>query len=87
MLAVDPAWRGRGIGRLVEACIERARAASKTVATLHPAEEMAAATALYRSLGFQRDATADMTVAPGVTLNACRLPLQAAPAERRALSG
>lgn len=85
MLAVDPAWRGRGIGRrLVEACIERARAAGKTVATLHTADEMAAATALYRSLGFARDPGADTTVAPDVTLNAYRLPLQGASATDQA---
>ena len=36
MLAAAPARRGRGIGRrLVEACIERARAAGKSTATLH----------------------------------------------------
>jgi len=79
MLAVEPAWRGRGIGRqLVEACIERACEAGKSVATLHTADEMVAATAIYRSLGFGRDSGADMTVAPGVTLRAYRLPLREA---------
>jgi len=76
MLAVDPERRGRGIGRaLVEACLERARAAGKTAATLHTADEMAAATALYRSLGFERDPGADLEVAPGVVLRAYRLAL------------
>jgi GNAT superfamily N-acetyltransferase len=76
MLAVEPAFRGRGIGRrLVEACIERARGAGKSVATLHTADEMVTATAIYRSLGFQRDPAADTTVAPKVVLRAYRLPL------------
>jgi ribosomal protein S18 acetylase RimI-like enzyme len=78
MLAVDPAWRGRGIGRaLVEECLERARAAGKTTATLHTADEMVAALRLYRSLGFERDPGADLEAAPGVWLRAYRLALAA----------
>jgi ribosomal protein S18 acetylase RimI-like enzyme len=76
MLAVDPAWRGRGIGRhLVEACIERSRAVGKTVATLHTAREMVAATRIYRSFGFERDPAADVVIVPGVTLCGYRLAL------------
>jgi ribosomal protein S18 acetylase RimI-like enzyme len=76
MLAVDPAWRGRGIGRrLVDACIERARAAAKTTATLHTADEMVAAATLYRSLGFEREPAEDFEPTPGVALRAYRLAL------------
>lgn len=76
MLAVDPGWRGRGVGRrLVEACIEGARIAGKRIATLHTGEEMVAAAALYRSFGFERDPAADFDVADDVTLLAYRLSL------------
>lgn len=55
MLGVDPGARRRGVGRaLVEACVERARAAGKRRITLHTTEEMRVAHRMYRSLGFQR---------------------------------
>lgn len=55
MLGVAPDARGRGIGRaLVEACIEAARSAGKSVLTLHTTEEMEAARRMYESLGFRR---------------------------------
>ncbi|HEU0246830.1 MAG TPA: GNAT family N-acetyltransferase [Gaiellaceae bacterium] len=76
MLAVDPEWRRRGIGRrLVEACSERSRAAGKTIATLHTTEEMVAATKIYRAFGFERDAAADIEIVPGFTLRTYRLAL------------
>jgi ribosomal protein S18 acetylase RimI-like enzyme len=76
MLAVAPAWRGRGIGRrLVLACVERARSAAKTTVTLHTADEMVAAATLYRSLGFEREPAEDFEPAPGVMLRAYRLAL------------
>jgi ribosomal protein S18 acetylase RimI-like enzyme len=76
MLAVAPEWRGRGVGRkLLEACLERARAAGKTEMRLHTMDVMLAAAALYRSFGFQRDPEADFTPAPGVTALAYKLPL------------
>ena len=54
MLGVDPDARGRGVGRaLVEACIERAREAGKGRLTLNTTEQMGAAIAMYRSLGFE----------------------------------
>jgi GNAT superfamily N-acetyltransferase len=54
-LAVDPAARGRGIGRvLMEACRDRARAAGATVLCLHTASFMAAAMAIYEDMGFER---------------------------------
>jgi predicted N-acetyltransferase YhbS len=49
-LAVDPAARGLGIGRM----LDRARAAGATVLCLHTASFMAAAVAIYQEMGFQR---------------------------------
>ena len=53
--AVDPAARGQGIGRLlVDACIERARAAEATDIGLHTAPFMETAIRLYERAGFRR---------------------------------
>jgi ribosomal protein S18 acetylase RimI-like enzyme len=79
VLAVDPAARGRGVGRrLVGACIQVARRARKDVATLHTTDEMAAAQRVYRSLGFQRDSSHDIELHPDLVLRAFRLPLRSA---------
>jgi predicted N-acetyltransferase YhbS len=54
-LAVDPAARGRGIGRrLMEACRQRARAGGAKVLCLHTALFMTAAVGIYEQMGFQR---------------------------------
>ena len=76
MLGVAPEARGRGAGRaLVQACIERAKAAGKTVLTLRTAPEMTSAQSLYESIGFSRDPERDWPVSRDVTLLAFRLPL------------
>ena len=67
-LAVDPAARGRGIGRaLFQACLERARAAGKGRMALHTTEWMAAARAMYERAGFRREPEGDAQL-PGVTI-------------------
>ncbi|HEY2665931.1 MAG TPA: GNAT family N-acetyltransferase [Actinomycetota bacterium] len=54
-LGVDPAIRGRGVGRaLTIACIERARADGAAGITLNTLSFMPAATALYEGLGFHQ---------------------------------
>jgi len=54
MLAVAPEAQGRGVGRaLVEACIERARAAGKRRVLLKTRQSMASAHRIYGSLGFR----------------------------------
>jgi len=54
MLVVDPAARGRGIGRrLTEACIARARRDGADAIALHTSPAMAAALALYLRMGFR----------------------------------
>jgi GNAT superfamily N-acetyltransferase len=59
-MAVDPEARGRGIGRaLVEACVERARAAGATVLALHTASWLPDAIRLYERYGFVRDPAQD----------------------------
>lgn len=52
-LWVAPAWRGRGCGRaLVEAALERARAAGFREVVLDSLDRLVPALELYRSLGF-----------------------------------
>lgn len=56
MLVVDPAARGRGVGRrLTEECVRRARRDGAAVVALHTSPAMAAALELYAKLGFQRE--------------------------------
>ncbi|MGH3941595.1 MAG: GNAT family N-acetyltransferase [Pseudonocardiaceae bacterium] len=55
ILGVDPALRGRGVGRaLTEECLTRARADQAPAVGLHTAEIMTSARALYESIGFVR---------------------------------
>lgn len=55
LLAVDPAQRGHGVGRLLaEACVARARGLGAAVVGLHTAPFMSAARAMYEGLGFER---------------------------------
>ena len=54
MLVVDPAARGRGLGRsLTEACIALARSDGAAAVALHTSPVMEAALSLYRRLGFR----------------------------------
>ena len=55
MLSVDPAMRGRGIGRiLIEACLARALSEGAAVVALHTSPIMAQAERMYLKLGFAR---------------------------------
>jgi len=52
-MAVDDAFKGRGLGRaLMAACVERARAAGATRLYLETNSSLAPALALYRAFGF-----------------------------------
>jgi GNAT superfamily N-acetyltransferase len=78
LLAVDPAARGRGIGRaLFQACLERARAAGKRRMALHTTEWMATARAMYERAGFRREPEGDVRL-PGVTIIAYAADLEPA---------
>jgi ribosomal protein S18 acetylase RimI-like enzyme len=69
MLAVASDARGRGIGRaLVEACIERARAAGRTAIGIYTRPFMTAAHRMYERLGFRRATELDWEFDPGVWL-------------------
>ncbi|MCW2831981.1 MAG: family N-acetyltransferase [Aeromicrobium sp.] len=75
-LAVDSAWRGRGIGAaLVDACLARARTAGLSEVLLCSLDAMLPAHRLYASYGFVRRADLDWTPEPGVTLWAFSLTL------------
>jgi ribosomal protein S18 acetylase RimI-like enzyme len=55
LLAVAPAARGTGVGRmLVEECMRRAKAAGATEMGLHTSRSMEAAIAMYEGMGFVR---------------------------------
>lgn len=56
MLGIHPGARRRGVARaLMEACIEEARAAGKSLLTLNTTQRMKAAQAMYESMGFKRE--------------------------------
>jgi predicted N-acetyltransferase YhbS len=80
-LGVDPSARRLGAGRaLMDACLERARAAGAPVLCLHTAAFMTAAVALYEAMGFRRAPAYDFDVpagggAPPVAILAYRLDL------------
>lgn len=55
MLAVDPAHRRKGVGRLLtEECVRRARLDGATQVGLHTSELMTAARLLYERMGFRQ---------------------------------
>ncbi len=74
MVGVDPAARGRGIGRaLMEACLAEARARGKTLVTLHTTKWMTAAQRMYESMGFVRGP--DRVFESGFRLMSYSLPI------------
>ncbi|MHB8505403.1 MAG: GNAT family N-acetyltransferase, partial [Acidimicrobiales bacterium] len=70
----DPAAQGRGAGSaLLDACVERARAAGRTAVFLHSTPWMTAAHRLYARAGFERVPSRDWLPVPEVPLLAFRL--------------
>lgn len=60
LLAVDPAARGQGIGKLLtNACIQKAEAAGHGQVVIHSTRAMQIAWKMYESLGFQRSEDLD----------------------------
>ena len=77
MLAVDPDFAGRGIGRrLLEAVLDRARDLGAKGISLYTLDSMTAARALYLGAGFAAVPERDHVPVPGVQLRAFRLSEQ-----------
>jgi ribosomal protein S18 acetylase RimI-like enzyme len=69
MLAVDPAARGRGIGKaLVELCLRRARELGYAGVRMSTMDRMTSAHRVYERLGFTRVPDDDWSPEPGVAL-------------------
>ena len=76
MLAVDPAFRGRGVGAtLVEWCVARARESGRARLVLHTTEPMKDAQRLYARLGFDRAPDLDWQGQRGNWLRGYRMEL------------
>jgi GNAT superfamily N-acetyltransferase len=76
MLGVAEAARGRGVGRaLVEACVERARAASRRGVALSTDPRWTTAQRVYERAGFRHVPERDFAPVPGVFLWAYVLDL------------
>jgi GNAT superfamily N-acetyltransferase len=77
-LAVDPRYRGRGIGQmLAEARVERARALGATAAALHTSVVFASSRAMYQRLGWRRAPLYDFNPISGVLAEAYVFPISA----------
>ena len=69
MLAVDPAARGRGVGRaLVELCLRRSREQGYAGVRMSTMDLMTSAHRVYERLGFARAPDDDWSPEPGVSL-------------------
>jgi GNAT superfamily N-acetyltransferase len=76
LLAVDPDFRGRGIGRgLMEECIRRCRERGTKTIGLHTTEIMKVARAMYEQMGFKRTPEFDFHPAPDTVVFAYRFDL------------
>ena len=76
LLAVDPAARKGGIGKLLtEACIDRARSAGAPTMGLHTTAPMEVARRMYERMGFVREPRFDFRPGPTVLVEAYRLDL------------
>jgi GNAT superfamily N-acetyltransferase len=68
-LAVDPAMRGQGIGKvLLQACVDRARTQGAPTLAIHTSQVMRAACRLYEQAGFRRAPEHDFTGAAALGL-------------------
>jgi GNAT superfamily N-acetyltransferase len=77
MLAVLPSAQGRGVGAaLLDACVDRARRATRSALMLHTTPWMDAAHRLYQRAGFVRFPERDWSPVPEVPLLAYRLSLR-----------
>ena len=77
LLAVHPAYRGRGIGRaLMEECIRRCRDQGIATIALRTTEMMDVARRIYEKIGFVRVPEFDFHPRPGVVVMAYRLDLK-----------
>jgi ribosomal protein S18 acetylase RimI-like enzyme len=59
----------------MDECIRRAAAAGNSAIMLHSSDVMESALNLYRSMGFVRDSSLDLQVAPDVVIDGYRLDL------------
>jgi GNAT superfamily N-acetyltransferase len=76
LLAVAATVRGQGVGkRLVQACIERARAAGQPVLGLYTSQSMRPAIAIYEGLGFTRVPAYDFQPPGAEVITAYKLDL------------
>ena len=76
LLAIHPAYRGRGIGRaLMEECIHRCRKQNIKTIGLHTAKIMSVACKLYESMGFVRRPEYDFHPRPGTVVMTYALQL------------
>jgi GNAT superfamily N-acetyltransferase len=77
LLAVHPAYRGRGIGRaLINECIRQCRNQGIATIGLHTTEMMDVARRMYERMGFIRVPEFDFHPRPGVVVMAYRLDLK-----------
>lgn len=76
LLAVPPAWRGKGVGELLVAeCVRRAREMGARELGLHTSRSMQSAIRLYERCGFVRVPERDFTPEGTEVIEGYRLPL------------
>jgi GNAT superfamily N-acetyltransferase len=79
LLAVSPAARGMGVGKmLVDECVRRARASGATELGLHTSESMRTARRMYERMGFVRAPGHDFHPAGAELVQGYRLSLDPA---------